>query len=158
MGGQVGKQVGRLVGKTWADVGGEGKKSSKKKPTWLGKGKIKVNMSSPPWLDQGQGGTKKVHPSLHHSSTLVHWWVLAHFGQRLHSSTKTIKHQLGKRGCFNCQREGMSSCSEKNEVFILGEKWWGNVFQKIEGEIMSKSSLSTLGTMSKRTCPYRIPL
>jgi len=45
-------------------VGGEEKKSSKKnKPTGVeARKKKKVNLSSPPWLAQGQGGTKKVHP------------------------------------------------------------------------------------------------
>jgi len=43
-------------------------------------GKNRVNLSSPSWLAHKQGGTKKVHPSVHHPSTLVHWWVLVHPG------------------------------------------------------------------------------
>jgi len=44
-------------------VRGEGKKSSQKTPTWAEEMKRnKVNLSSPPWLAQGQGWTKKVHP------------------------------------------------------------------------------------------------
>jgi len=38
------------------------------------------NLSSPPWLAKGYGGTKKVHPSMHHPSTMVHWWVPVHSG------------------------------------------------------------------------------
>jgi hypothetical protein len=50
-----------------------------KKPTWVEKkGKKKVNLTLPPWLAKGQGGTKKVHPLVHYPSTLVHWWVLVH--------------------------------------------------------------------------------
>jgi hypothetical protein len=43
-------------------------------------GKKKVDLRSSPWLTQGQGRTKKVHSSVHHPSTLVHWWVLVHSG------------------------------------------------------------------------------
>jgi len=45
-------------------AGGEGKKKfPKKNPTWVEeRGKKKVNLSSPPWLAQGQGEPKKVHP------------------------------------------------------------------------------------------------
>jgi len=60
------------------------KKILKKKPTWLRKGNKKVNLSSPPWLAQGEGGTKKMHPSVHHPSTLVHWWVPVHSGLATH--------------------------------------------------------------------------
>jgi len=58
-------------------VGVCGAKKTKfpKRPTWAEGGEKKVNLSSPPWLPQGQGGTKKVHPSVHHPSTLVRWWV-----------------------------------------------------------------------------------
>jgi hypothetical protein len=70
------------VGETWAGVGAEEKKILKKILTWVEQRKEKkVNLSWPPWLTQGQGGTKKVHPSMHHPSTLVHWWgVLVHSG------------------------------------------------------------------------------
>jgi hypothetical protein len=62
-------------------VRGEEKKVPKKKPTWAKeRGKKKVNLSLSPWLTQGQGGTKKVHASVHHPSTLVQWWVLIHSG------------------------------------------------------------------------------
>jgi hypothetical protein len=62
-------------------VGGEKKKVPRKKPTWAEeRRKKKVNLSSAPSLTQGQGETKKVHPSVHHPSTLVHWWVLVHSG------------------------------------------------------------------------------
>jgi hypothetical protein len=57
-------------------VRGEEKKSSQKKPTWAEEMEKNVNLSLPPWLAQGQGGTKKVH----HPSTLVHWLVLVHSG------------------------------------------------------------------------------
>jgi hypothetical protein len=56
--------------------GAEEKIVLKTKPTWAKERKKKVNLSLPPWLTQGQGGTKKVH----HPSTLVHWWVLVHSG------------------------------------------------------------------------------
>jgi len=52
-------------------VGGEEKKVPKKTPTWVEVRKKKVNLSSPPWLAQGEGGTKKVHPSMHHPCP--HW-------------------------------------------------------------------------------------
>jgi len=52
-------------------VGGEEKKVPKKIPTWVEVRKKKVNLSSPPWLAQGEGGTKKVHPSMHHPCP--HW-------------------------------------------------------------------------------------
>jgi hypothetical protein len=32
----------------------------------------KINLSSPLWLAHGHGRTKKVHPLVHHPSTLVH--------------------------------------------------------------------------------------
>ncbi len=35
------------------------------------KGKKQVNLSSPPWLAQGQGETKKVEPSVHHPSIRI---------------------------------------------------------------------------------------
>jgi hypothetical protein len=58
------------------ELGGEEKKTN------LGRGKEKKkgNLSSPPWLAQGERGMKKVHPSVHHPSTLVHWLVLVHSG------------------------------------------------------------------------------
>jgi hypothetical protein len=46
-------------------MGDEGKKKFPKKkiPTWVEERvKKKVNLSWPPWLAQGQGETKKVHP------------------------------------------------------------------------------------------------
>ncbi len=58
-------KVGREVGETWAGMGDEGKKKFPKKkiPTWVEERvKKKVNLSWPPWLAQGQGETKKVHP------------------------------------------------------------------------------------------------
>ncbi len=62
-------------------MGGEEKKVPRKKPTWAEeRSKKKVNLRSSPWLTQGQGGTKKVHSSVHHPSTLVHWWVLVRSG------------------------------------------------------------------------------
>jgi hypothetical protein len=63
---------------TW---GVKEKKIPKKKPTWAEERKKKLNLNSPPWLAQGHGGTKTVH----HPSTLVHWWVLVHFGQATRS-------------------------------------------------------------------------
>jgi hypothetical protein len=60
-------------------MGEERKRSPKKKP-WMREGKNRVNLSSPSWLAHKQGGTKNVHPSVHHPSTLVHWWVLVHPG------------------------------------------------------------------------------
>ncbi len=56
--GEGGGQV--RLGRAWAV---KEKKVPKKKPTWAEEmKKNKVNLSSPPWLAQGQGGTKKVHP------------------------------------------------------------------------------------------------
>jgi len=47
--------------------GARKKKFPKTNPTWAEemekKGKKQVNLSSPPWLAQGQGETKKVDPS-----------------------------------------------------------------------------------------------
>jgi hypothetical protein len=56
-------------------VGVGQKKKFKKKKQQL-RGKTKVNLCSTPWLAQGQAWMKKVHPSMHHPSRLVHWWVL----------------------------------------------------------------------------------
>jgi hypothetical protein len=57
------------------DLRGEGKKVPTKtiQPGLRKEPKKKVNLSSPNWLSQGQGGTKKVHPSVKHPFTLVHW-------------------------------------------------------------------------------------
>jgi len=64
-------------GQAW----GVKKKVPRKKPTWAEeRRKKRSNLSLPPWLTRGQGGTKKVHPSVHHPSTLVHCWVLVHSG------------------------------------------------------------------------------
>jgi hypothetical protein len=40
----------------------------KKKPTSVDERKKKVNLSLPPWLAEGKGGMKKVHPLVHHPS------------------------------------------------------------------------------------------
>jgi hypothetical protein len=37
-------------------------KIPRKKPTWAEEREKEVNLSLPPWLAQGQGGTKKVYP------------------------------------------------------------------------------------------------
>jgi hypothetical protein len=59
-------------------VRGEEKKKLPQNKPWMREGKNRVNRSSPSWLAHKQGVTKKVHPSVHHPSTLVHWWVLVH--------------------------------------------------------------------------------
>jgi hypothetical protein len=59
---------------------GVGAKNKFKKKKQLRRGKTKVNLCSPPWLAQGQARMKKVHPSMHHPSRLVHWWVLVPSG------------------------------------------------------------------------------
>jgi hypothetical protein len=63
-------------------IGGEEKKSSQKKPTKAEESKKKGQLEFVTLVSWGQGGTKKVHPSVHHPSTLVHWWVLVHSGQK----------------------------------------------------------------------------
>jgi len=50
----------------------EKKKMKKKKKIKVEKGKTKINM--------GWHRDRKENLAMHHPSTLVHWWVLVHFG------------------------------------------------------------------------------